>query len=162
MKLSELVPEGGIVTSLKGPTRDAAVGELVDALCAAGAASAADRDELVAKVLDRERKGSTGFGQGIAVPHVKHKSVRRIAAAVGLSAGGIDFTSLDRQPVYSIVLLLSPEDQPDPHLEAMKVIFDNLSKPTFRRFLRQAGTVQDVRVLLEEADAALGGSGPMI
>lgn len=162
MRFSDLVADAAIFTSLKSADRDAAIAELVDGLCAAGIAPAAHRDELVAKVLDRERKGSTGFGQGIAVPHVKHKSVSRVAAAIGLSPSGIDFTSLDRLPVFSIVLLLSPEDQPDPHLEAMKVVFDHLSKPTFRRFLRQATTVAEVRTLLDEADSAVGGTGSAI
>jgi mannitol/fructose-specific phosphotransferase system IIA component (Ntr-type) len=153
MTLSELVAQGAIITDLKGADRDAVVAELVEVLCASGAASRDTKDELIAKVMERERKGSTGFGQGIAVPHVKHKSVSRIAAAIGLSARGVDFNSLDRQPVYSVVLLLSPEDQPEQHLQAMEVVFKNLSKPTFRRFLRQATTPDEVRSLLEEADS---------
>jgi mannitol/fructose-specific phosphotransferase system IIA component (Ntr-type) len=49
-------------------------------------------------------------------------------------------------------MLLSPKDQPEEHLQAMEVIFKNLSKENFRRFLRQAGSVEDVTTLLEEAD----------
>jgi len=55
--------------------------------------------------------------------------------------------------VYSIFLLLSPEDQPEEHLDAMEAIFGNLSQDTFRRFLRQAKTTEHVLTLLEEADA---------
>ena len=151
-KLTDIVSEGAIVASLASAERDAVIAELVDALVACGAAKAAIRDELVAKVLERERRGSTGFGRGVAVPHVKHKGVHRMTAAVGLSQRGVDFAALDRQPVYSVVLLLSPEDRPEEHLQAMEVIFKNLSKDTFRRFLRQATTVAEVRTLLEEAD----------
>lgn len=61
-------------------------------------------------------------------------------------------TRLDKQPVYSVFLLLSPEDQPEDHLHAMEVIFKNLSKDTFRRFLRQATSAEEVRTLLVEAD----------
>jgi mannitol/fructose-specific phosphotransferase system IIA component (Ntr-type) len=64
----------------------------------------------------------------------------------------VDFSALDKQPVYSVFLLLSPEDRPEDHLQAMEAIFKNLSKDTFRRFLRQAQTEKDVRTLLEEAD----------
>ncbi len=152
VKLTRIVPEGGIVVPLASSDRDLAVGELIDALIAAGSVAKNLRDELVGKVLARERIGSTGFGKGVAVPHVKHKGVAGMVAAIGLSPGGIDFTALDRQPVYSVVLLLSPEDRPEEHLHAMEVIFRNLSKDTFRRFLRQAQTVADVRTLLEEAD----------
>ncbi len=153
MKLTELVGKGAIVTQLQAGERDAAIGELIDALIASGAAVAKHREELIAKVLERERRGSTGFGKGVAVPHVKHKSVTQMSAAIGLSAGGIEFASLDKQPVYSVFLLLSPEDKPEDHLQAMEVIFKSLSKDTFRRFLRQSGTIEEVMSLLDEADS---------
>lgn len=152
MKLSSLVTDGAIVAQLTSKERDEVIAELIDALIAAGATDASLRDDLIRSVLDRERKGSTGFGKGVAVPHVKHKSITTMAAAVGLSAGGVDFNALDKQPVYSIFLLLSPEDKPEDHLHAMEVIFKNLSKDTLRRFLRQASSVEEVRTLLEEAD----------
>ncbi len=152
MKLSLLVKDGAIVPQLAAKERDDVIAELIDALIAAGSAKAGMRDELIRCVLDRERKGSTGFGKGVAVPHVKHGSIGAMAAAVGLSSGGVDFNALDKQPVYSVFLLLSPEDKPEDHLHAMEVIFKNLSKDTFRRFLRQAGSEADVRTLLQEAD----------
>jgi mannitol/fructose-specific phosphotransferase system IIA component (Ntr-type) len=58
--------------------------------------------------------------------------------------------------VYSIFLLLSPEEKPEAHLDAMEALFGNLSQETFRRFLRQARTVEDVVTLLEESDARAG------
>ena len=66
---------------------------------------------------------------------------------------GVEFNALDKQPVYSIFLLLSPEERPEDHLDAMEAIFGNLSHETFRRFLRQANTKDDVLTLLAEADA---------
>jgi mannitol/fructose-specific phosphotransferase system IIA component (Ntr-type) len=155
MRMTQLVADNVIVPKLKATQRDDVIAELVDALVAAGAASPRLRDELVKAVLERERRGSTGFGRGVAVPHVKHKSVTSMAAAIGLSERGVDFNALDKQPVYSIFLLLSPEDRPEEHLQAMEVIFKNLSKDTFRRFLRQAQTADEVRTLLEEADNQL-------
>lgn len=152
MKLREIVPQGAVVPALQATERDAVVVELIDALVAAGAAGAALRDELIARVLEREARGSTGFGRGVAVPHVKHEKVAGIAAAVGLSERGVEFNSLDKQPVHSVFLLLSPADRPEDHLHAMEIIFKNLSQETFRRFLRQATTVTDVLQLLDEAD----------
>lgn len=152
MKLSSLVKDGAIVSQLGSKERDDVIAELIDALIGAGAADASLRDDLIRCVLDRERKGSTGFGKGVAVPHVKHPAIKEMSAAVGLSPGGVDFNALDKQPVYSVFLLLSPESKPEDHLHAMEVIFKNLSKDTFRRFLRQAGSPGDVRSLLEEAD----------
>lgn len=157
MRLTDIVSPGAIVPHLAAVERDDAVRELVEALVASGAASAKHKDELVKRVLDREKLGSTGFGRGVAVPHVKHPSATGIAAAIGLSAQGVEFNAMDKQPVYSIFLLLSPEDKPEEHLQAMEVIFKNLSKETFRRFLRQAGAADEVRTLLEEADAHPAG-----
>lgn len=153
MKLTEIVVEKAIVPELEASDRDASIVELVDALVASGAVSAEHRDDIVSSVLQRENKGTTGFGKGVAVPHAKHQAVDRMIAAVGLSSRGVDFLAMDKQPVYSIFLLLSPADRPEEHLQAMEAIFKYLSKDTFRRFLRQAGTVEDVRTLLEEADS---------
>lgn len=152
MKLTEIIAEEAVIVRLAAGDRDGVIAELIDALVRAGSAPAKMRDTLIQSVLERERRGSTGFGKGVAVPHVKHKSVTRVAAAIGLSPPGIDFNSLDKQPVFSIVLLLSPEDKPEEHLQAMEAIFKNLSKDTFRRFLRQAGSTEDVVSLLAEAD----------
>ncbi|MEL7482916.1 MAG: PTS sugar transporter subunit IIA [Planctomycetota bacterium] len=158
MKLSELVPEAAISTALTSTQRDDVIAEMVDLLIASGAAEASSRDDLIKRVLDREQKGSTGFGRGVAVPHVKHTGVEKMIAAIGLSPTGVDFNALDRQPVYSVFLLLSPEDRPEEHLQAMEAIFKQLSKEIFRRFLRQAGTVEEVRTLLNDADnQTLGG-----
>lgn len=158
MKLTDIVHKDAIVPSLGAKDRDEAIRELVDALVASGATDAEAAPGLVEKLLDRERKGSTGFGRGVAVPHVKHRSVNTIRAAVGISQQGIDFQALDKQPVYTVFLLLSPDDRPEEHLQAMETIFKNLSKDTFRRFLRQSDSVEAVATLLDEADhQQLGG-----
>lgn len=154
MKLREIVVEPAITPQLAATDRDATIAELVDRLVETDAIAAGDRDEVVRAVLEREKKGSTGFGRGVAVPHVKHRSINKIMAAVGVSATGIDFDALDKQPVYTVFLLLSPEDHAEEHLQAMEVIFRNLSKETFRRLLRQATTREDVVELLDEADGS--------
>ena len=152
MKLLEIVVDGAILPKLVATDRDAAIAEVIDALVGAGAVSPELRDEFVKAIIKREKRGSTGFGHGVAVPHVKHAAISRMAVAVGISRSGIDFNALDKQPVYSIFLLLSPEDKPEDHLDAMEVIFGNLSQDTFRRFLRQARNIEDILTLLDEAD----------
>lgn len=152
MKLSEIVPQGAIVAKLTSSERDEVVRELVDAAAKAKVVPADLRKDLVDAVLERERRGSTGFGKGVAVPHVKHPRIKKMAAAIGISEAGVDFNALDKQPVHSIFLLLSPSERPEEHLQAMEVIFKNLSRDTFRRFLRQSQSVEDVRTLLDDAD----------
>ncbi|MEM1186005.1 MAG: PTS sugar transporter subunit IIA [Planctomycetota bacterium] len=158
MKLSEIVVERAVVPELQATDRDGVIEELVGSLVEAGAASETDRPVLIERLLAREQKSSTGFGRGVAVPHAKHASVSGISVAIGVSRGGVDFASLDKQPVYSVFLLLSPEDQPDAHLTAMEAIFRHLSKDTFRRALRQTTNVDEIKTLLVEVDAQnLGG-----
>ena len=132
--------------------RNGAIRELVSSLAAAGAVPESAVDDLVAALIKREQNGSTGFGKGVAVPHVKHPQIKKMVGTVGRSPDGIDFAALDHQPVYSIVLLLSPENQPQQHLQAMNIVFSNLQKDMFRRFLRQSETKEAIVDLLNEAD----------
>jgi mannitol/fructose-specific phosphotransferase system IIA component (Ntr-type) len=152
MKLQDFIVDEAIVANLAATDRDAAIRELLESLSTTGAIPGDAVDEVVAAVIKREQNGSTGFGRGVAVPHVKHARIKKIAGTIGRSATGIDFAALDHQPVYSIVLLLSPENQPQQHLQAMNIIFTNLQKDMFRKFLKQADTQQKIAELLDEAD----------
>ena len=154
MRFREIVVESAIVPTLASAKRDEAIAELVDALVSAGTIPDGERDAFLKAVIAREKKGSTGFGHGVAVPHVKSPNVERLAVAIGISGEGVEFNALDRKPVHSIFLLLSPEQRPEEHLEAMELIFGQLRHERFRSFLRQAGSVTDVLTLLDEADAS--------
>ncbi len=152
MKLSDFIVTEAICPKIAAEDRDGAIRELVNALAQGGAIEAGAVDEIVAALIKREQNGSTGFGKGVAVPHVKHAKVKQMAGTIGGSAAGIDFAALDHQPVYSIVLLLSPDNQPQQHLQAMNIIFSNLQRDMFRRFLRQSDSKQKVMELIDEAD----------
>ena len=158
MKLTELVAEGAIVAPARSVERDALMSELLGLLAEHGVVEPSLVPELLGRVMERERRGSTGFGCGIAVPHVKHKSIKGISAAIGLVPRGMDFSALDKQPVYTVILLVSPEDQPDEHLRAMEAIFTCLSKDSFRRALRGAQSQAEVRELLGEGPSATAKS----
>ena len=153
MKLRDIVVEKAVIPTMTATKREDAISELLDALVSAGAVSSDHRDDFRKAILARERKGSTGFGHGVAVPHVKSTNLDDLKVAVGISEDGIDFNALDKQPVHSIFLLLSPEDRPEDHIDAMTAIFGNLSKDQFRRFLRQASSAEEILTLLEEADS---------
>jgi len=152
MKLTDIIQPSAICSNLQASDRDAAIAEMIDMLVSSGAAPAEIRDELLAKILERERKSSTGFGYGVAVPHIKHPKITKLAAGLGLSERGIDFESRDKLPVYTVVMLLTPADQPEDHLQAMETIFKNLSKETFRRAMRQTQGNDEVLKLLDDAD----------
>ena len=153
MKLTTLVHKKAISASLETTTRNDAIKAMMQLLVDAGEVKPDYVDEYVKAVIQRENRGSTGFGNGVAVPHLKKASVGKVVVAIANVVDGVDFNALDGNPVYSIFLLLSPEDQPELHLEAMEAVFGSLSQETFRRFLRQASSVDDVLQLLNDTDS---------
>ncbi|MBC24143.1 MAG: PTS fructose transporter subunit IIA [Phycisphaerae bacterium] len=152
MKLTDLVVNEAVIVKLEGAKRNEVIEELLDALVAAGRVDTGNRDDYLKAIIKREKRGSTGFGHGVAVPHAKAESIDQISVAIGLCADGVDFNALDQQPVHAVFLLLSPEDRPEDHLDAMEAIFGSLSQEQFRRFLFQAQSIDDVMTLLDEHD----------
>jgi mannitol/fructose-specific phosphotransferase system IIA component (Ntr-type) len=159
MKLSDFMIAEAIVPRLESQTRDETIGELVRALAEAGKIAPKHIEDIIEKLIERENQGSTGIGKGIAVPHIKHPSVTEIIGTVGCSGEGIDFRSLDKAPVYSVLLLLSPPNNPDQHLEAMESLFAHLQRDRFRKFLRQSETREAIVDLIDEADEAQQENG---
>lgn len=152
MKLADIVCFDAIIPQLKSTDRNEVIQELVAALSVQNKTGSADAAALAKAVIKREKEASTGIGKGVAVPHIKHEGITDPIAAVGCSKEGIDFVSLDKQPVYSVFLLLSPSSNPDKHLQAMETIFKNLQKDDFRRFLRQAQNKKDLIEAIKDAD----------
>lgn len=152
MKFVDFVCFKAIIPELEAGDRNGAISELVSALDRAGRLGKGNCESVTRAVLKREKEASTGMGKGVAVPHVKHQAVKDVVAAVGRSSAGLDFSALDKQPVYSIFLLVSPLDEPEKHLQAMENVFKQLQEEKFRKFLRQSQTVGQIESLLREAD----------
>jgi len=152
MKFADFVCFKATIPELQAHDRDGAIAELVSSLDKAGKLGKGKCKELAGAVIKREKEASTGMGKGIAVPHVKHKAVKDVVAAIGQSSAGIDFSALDKQSVYSVILLISPVDEPDKHLQAMENIFRHLQHEKFRKFLRQCRDMVQIEDLLREAD----------
>ncbi|MHC4488381.1 MAG: PTS sugar transporter subunit IIA [Planctomycetota bacterium] len=155
MKFADFVCFKAAIPELQARDRNGAIAELVSSLDKAGKLGKGNCKEFIRAVTKRENEASTGMGKGIAVPHVKHKAVKDVVAVIGLSSAGIDFSSLDKQPVYSVILLISPVDNADKHLQAMESIFKHLQHEKFRKFLRQCRSISQIEDLLREADESL-------
>jgi mannitol/fructose-specific phosphotransferase system IIA component (Ntr-type) len=152
MKFEEFVCFEATVPALAGADRDDVIAELVSALAEAGRVPSDRAGEIAKAVITRENEASTGMGKGVAVPHVKHPSVTDVVAVIGQTETGIDFSALDEQLVYSVILLISPVDSPDRHLQAMENVFKHIQKEKFRKFLRQCQKPEAFEDLLKEAD----------
>ena len=123
-------------------------------LVAAEALSADHRDSVVSATIAREELGTTGIGNGVAIPHAKHPAVDRVVATVGVGDAGIEFGSLDGRPTRVFFLLVSPPDAPQDHLQALETVSRHLQEDSFRQFLSQAQTPEAIRDVLSEADAS--------
>lgn len=156
MKFLDIVSRETIIAELESSDRAGAVRELVQVVADCGKLDPSAVDGVVRSILTRERtRGTTGFGNGVAAPHAKVAGLGSVVGAVGRSTRGIDFASVDREPVFGVFLILSPADQPEEHLHAMDLVFRHLQQEKFRRFLRQADDVDKILDLLREADESL-------
>jgi len=152
MKFADYICFEASLPNLEVTERDEAITALVQSLDQAGKLGPGLCQELTQAVIDRENEASTGMGKGVAVPHVKHPAVKEVFGAVGQCTQGLDFAALDKQLVFSMVLILSPADDPDKHLQVMEGVFKHLQYEKFRKFLRQSNTVELIEDLLREAD----------
>lgn len=154
MKLTDFVVRKAIVPKLKATTKEEVVREMVASLKEHGSIKPDDEEAVVAAILKREELGSTGIGNGVAVPHTKHPSAEELVATVAISQGGVDFSSLDGEDVFIFFLLVSPPDRPGDHLRGLENISRHLRSQDFCSFLKQSTTEPDVWELLAEADSS--------
>ena len=153
MKFGEFVCTDAITTELLATDKQGAIREMVKTLLNAGQIAEEHYKSVVRAILKREKLGSTGMGRGAAIPHAKHPSIDRTVATVGVSQSGIDFDSLDGEPVFVFFLLISPSGHSNDHLKALEYIARHFHTDTFCRFLRQAKSVGVIKQLLDESDA---------
>ncbi len=152
MKLSDFVVNEAILVDLQATGKEDAIREIVQSLVRSGRLAEGDLESVSRAILGREELGSTGIGQGVAVPHTRHPTVNRLIGTVALSRRGVDFAALDGEPVDILFLLISPPNQPGDHLRALENISRHLKDERFVNFLRQAKTRENVIDLLEETD----------
>lgn len=152
MKLSDFVVREAIISDLAATTKEGVIREMVDRLRGTGNVQNGEQEAVIKAILKREEQGTTGIGRGVAVPHTKHSGAARLICTIALSKKGIDFTSLDGEPVHILFMLVSPSDRPGDHLRALESISRHLRNDTFCRFLRQAMTREQILDVLDEAD----------
>lgn len=153
MKLLEfLVPEA-ITVDLKATDKEGVIREIVGRLRDARALAANDCESVIKAILSREELGSTGIGRGVAVPHTRHPSVDKLVACIATSKKGVDFASLDDQPAFVFFLLISPPNQPGPHLRALDNAARYMRDDNFVDSLRAANSSENVISLIRDMDS---------
>jgi nitrogen PTS system EIIA component len=135
MNIGDALREACVVADLAGETKEVVLTELVSALKQEGLIQ--DAGEAVRVILEREKLGSTGIGEGVAIPHGKMKGLDTILCAFGRSKKGVEFGAVDSQPVHILFLLLAPEETTGLHLKMLSRISRILRDESFRKKLME-------------------------
>jgi PTS system nitrogen regulatory IIA component len=149
-KIKDLLQDDLVLEEIKATDKMGVIREFAAHLKHAG--KVADAEELVRVLVERESLGSTGIGDGVAIPHGKLGVIHDMIVAFGRSSTGVDFQSLDCKPAYLFFLLVTPVDKPGDHLKTLARISRILKNPVLRDNLRHAAHRQELQRLICEED----------
>jgi PTS system nitrogen regulatory IIA component len=150
MKVADFLDPSAVVEKLKARNKNEVLEELCEALVSFE--PKLDRDRMVGVLLDRERLGSTGVGEGVAIPHGKLSELPHLIACFGRSLQGLEFHAVDRKPVHLFFLLFAPENSAGIHLKALAKISRLLKRPNLREALMVARSREEVFSILTRED----------
>lgn len=150
MKITEFLDIKGIKLDLEAGEKSEILKELVDVL--ATVKDIGDKKVIVKALMERESLGSTGIGQGIAIPHGKTEKVKELVSVLAVSKKGVNFEALDGEPVYIFFLLVAPKDAAGPHLKALAQISRMLRDTYFCDLLRRCETAEQVYDLIRKEE----------
>lgn len=148
MKISQLLNIDTIKLNLKATNKDEVINQLVDVLWDAGKLN--DKDLYKEEILKRESLSSTGIGERIAIPHAKTSAVKNATLALGIYKDGVDYDSLDGEPVNIVFMIAAPEGANNEHLETLSRLSVLLMNPEFKNGLLNAKTPEEVISLLDK------------
>ncbi len=151
MKIMDFLDKKAVTADLKTEDKEGSIREMVDLFVANTPIE--NKEELIKAIMARESLGSTGIGQGVGIPHAKCPYVKQLVAAFGISKKGVNFDSLDGEPVYIFFLLIAPEESAGPHLKALARISRMLKDKYFRETLRKAKDEKEILHIIQEEDA---------
>jgi PTS system nitrogen regulatory IIA component len=142
-----------IYLDIPGGSMEETLSEMARRLEASG--DVKDAAALTAKLLEREKLGCTGLGNGLAIPHGKLAGLEGVLLAIGVVPGGVDFRALDGRPVRLVLLVISPADSPAGHLQALARISRIVKSPGVNEAILSAGSPEEVARVLREAEARI-------
>jgi len=143
MNLLDYLTEKDIFLQLAATTKKKAIEELLDNLVQAKRVKKEKKKDLLAQLLAREKMGSTAIGNGIALPHVRVENIKDIILGVGISVSGIEFDSLDSEPVYVVFLIISSQKEAGLHLKMLAHVAQLIKDKYFVKNLREAPNPHD-------------------
>ena len=150
MKVSELLKPEFIISDLKGESKEEIINELIDLF--KDDPRVEDIEKVRSAVLEREKVMSTGVGKGFAIPHGKTNAVKEIVGAFGKIKDGIDYESLDGNPVNLVFLLVGKDNLISTHIKLLSRISRLMNKDDFRHRLVEANSADEIVKLFSEEE----------
>ena len=152
MKLPQLFIQEAMDLNLSTSTKNDTLYHLANAFQAIVGVS--DVDGYVERLQAREAQSTTGVGDGIAIPHAQHPSIKQAAIIFGRSTQGIDWDSFDQQPAQLIFMIATPENGGQEHLQALAQLSSVLMKPEVKGPLLSANNTQDIINIFKQYEEA--------
>lgn len=156
MTLGDILETEQIITGLKAANRWEAIDELIGRLVDSGKIKPEHREQIAAVVKKRETSMSTGIGFGIGIPHASTDLIYEVVGAFGRSSKGVNFDSLDNQPVTLVMLFLVPQGQFQKHLHTLANIAKLLHNKEFRHALEQAPDAETMMRIIKDPRSVQG------
>ncbi len=151
MRITEFLSEDAVLARLSAKDKAGVLRELCEPICRR--LKEVDPERLVRVLSEREKLGSTGIGDGVAIPHGKLAGLPSVVASFGISAEGVDFQAIDGQPTHLFFALIAPEDSAGVHLKALARISRLFKNPSFRRQIVEAPDARVIFDLISTEDA---------
>ena len=151
MKISEILTKEHIIKDLKSCDKKSVLEELSNFLKDKG--EIPNKESLLLALIEREKLGSTGIGENVAIPHAKIREIDKIITVFARSHIGVEFESLDQKPVNFIYLILAPENSTGQHLKALARISRLFKNPSLRESILRANEIDQIYSILVDEDS---------
>ena len=150
MRITDLLDSRSINVSGSASSKEEAINKMVELMCKSGKIS--DKEEYRKRVFAREAEGSTGIGEGIAIPHAKCDAVSKPGLAAMVVKDGVEFDALDGEPVHLIFLIAAPNTKENVHLDVLSKLSVMMMDENFSNSLKQAKSVEEFLKIIDDAD----------
>ena len=157
MKIIDLLDDRSVLLDGRVADKKAALDQMVELMDASG--KLRDKETYRQGVYAREQEGSTGIGEGIAIPHCKSDAVIKPGLAAMVVKDGVEFESLDGQPAHLFFLIAAPNTEDNVHLDVLSRLSVLLMDEDFTNKLRQATSVSEFKQIIEEAEKSSENEG---
>jgi fructose PTS system EIIBC or EIIC component len=151
MRIKDILSPESMIMDLQATTKEEAINEMADLEVATGVVN--NKEKFVESIWAREKESTTGIGGGIAMPHARNEYINKARVLFAKSEKGVDFDSLDQQPVYLFFMITAPAGADNTHLQALAKLSSLLINPDLVEKLKAAKTADEVIDLFSQAEA---------